>query len=256
VCHSSDASFPPERGKLTQTVAVPLPDGRELPAVLQSSGQQTSAVLLISDIYGPTEFYRGLAGDLAEHGYATLVPDFLAAAGHLESQDRDAALNRSRHLDQRAALNDLIVSVDWLRSNAGGAELGGRIGVLGFCLGGTLGLDMAAEREDLAVVSYYGFPAGVPGKNPVAAPLEVADRIRGPVLAFWGEEDYMSMGPIHDFCQRLADRRDQSEYAIYPGVGHGFLGGLTSGDPAATESWDRSREFFATWLADPASSAA
>jgi carboxymethylenebutenolidase len=233
-----------------------MPDGRELPAVLQCSRQPTSAVLLISDIYGPTEFYLGLAGDLAEHGHATLVPDFLAAAGHLASQDRDAALNRSRQLDQRAALDDLTVSVDWLRSHAGGAKLGGRIGVLGFCLGGTLGLDMAAERKDLAVVSYYGFPAGVQGKNPVAAPIEVADRIRGPVLAFWGEEDYMGMGPVRDFCQRLASRRDQSEYTIYPGAGHGFLGGLTSGDPAAAESWDRSREFFVTRLADPAGSAA
>ena len=49
------------------------------------------------------------------------------------------------------------------------------MGVLGFCLGGTLALDLAARRADLAVVTYYAFPEGFDGRNPVPAPIDVAD---------------------------------------------------------------------------------
>jgi hypothetical protein len=43
----------------------------------------------------------------------------------------------------------------------------GRIGTLGFCLGGNLVLHMAARRADLATVSYYAFPAGLPAPKAV-----------------------------------------------------------------------------------------
>ncbi len=198
-------------------------------------------VLLLTDIYGPTTFYQGLARDLADHGFPTLIPDYLRRAGACAPATRDEALSRGRLLDQRECLDDLDAAVDrlmrlWSRD---------RVGILGFCLGGTLALDLAARRADLAVVTYYAFPEGFDGRNPAPAPIDVADTIQGPALSFWGERDYIDLAGVRRFCERLARRDVEFTFEIYPDVGHSFLGGLADGEETAAQSWKRTREFFA-----------
>jgi len=202
-------------------------------------------VVLITDVYGPTRFYQGLALDLADHGFPTLIPDYLRGAGTLADGTRDEALARGRRLDQRECLDDLDAAVDYLRGQWSGDHPGDRIGILGFCLGGTLALDLATRRADLAVATYYAFPEGFEGRNPVPAPIDVTDAIEGPVLSFWGEQDYIDLAGVRRFCERLARRDTDFAFEIYPDVGHSFLGGLAEGDETAVQSWRRTHTFFA-----------
>jgi carboxymethylenebutenolidase len=241
VCHPDQVSFPAREDARAEPVALAVAADRELPCLFQPSDGGGMPVLLITDVYGPTAFYTGLARDLADHGFPTLIPDYLQRAGTLDSATRDEAIARGRRLDQRECLDDLFAAVDWLM----GLWPGDRVGVLGFCLGGTLALDLAARRADLAVVTYYAFPEGFDGRNPVPAPIDVADSIQGPVLAFWGEQDYIDLAGVRRFCAALAPRDTDFVYEIYPDVGHSFLGGLADGDETAVQSWRRTRAFFA-----------
>jgi carboxymethylenebutenolidase len=231
-----------------EDVAVPLPGGESMPgALLRPEGEPVGAVVLVPDIYGMTPFYLGLAGEMARDGLLTLVVDYFFREGDLREGSREEALARKQRCDEVRSLQDVGAALDWLRLRSGLDS--GRTGVLGFCLGGTLGLDLAAERSDLAVVSYYGFPASMPGPKAAPAPIDLAGRISGPILAFWGDRDPgIPKETIDRFAALMAEHRADYEHTVYPGLGHGFLAGLADGSrddhEAAEESWRRALDFF------------
>ena len=245
MCHPDDPSRPERDDVRCTPVAVPVAEDRTLNGLVQRGDGGEMPVLLITDVYGPTTFYQGLARDLADRGFPTLIPDYLQPAGTLVRGTRDEALARGRRLDQRECLDDLDAAADWMMRLANADGPTDRIGILGFCLGGTLALDLAARRSDLVVVTYYAFPEGFDGRNPVPAPIDVTDAIEGPVLSFWGERDYIDLVGVRRFCERLARRDTEFAYEIYPDVGHSFLGGLADDEETAVRSWRRTHAFFA-----------
>lgn len=248
MCHPDE---PAQQGpSVTTTDALlPLPEGEWLPAELaQPAPGQGPGVLLITDIYGGTSFYRHLHRRLADAGYTSLMPDIFFREGELGERTREAALARRARLDEGRALGDLLRAAEWLGQHE--AVSGARLGLLGFCLGGTLALDMCAERDGLAAVCYYAFPSGMCGSN-APAPLDVVPDVTGPVLAFWGDEDYIDMDEIEKLRDMMAKHGRNYNAIIYTGVGHGFLsdlGGEQPGGNAAHDSWRRSLAFFAQHL--------
>jgi carboxymethylenebutenolidase len=84
--------------------------------------------------------------------------------------------------------------------------------------------------------------------------LDEVDRICGPILGFWGEEDErVGMTNVHAFAQELRDRDVEFEYTVFPGLGHGFLAANfepeADGHDAARTSWDQACRFFSNNLA-------
>src|SRR5437660_3118931 len=159
----------------------------ELPALLARPRLNAGAgVLVVADVFGRSPFYEELAGRLALAGYTALLPDFFFREGPLPERTREAAGERRRKLDDARSLVDLSQAIGWLKLQP---NAGGRVGTVGFCMGGSFVLLLAAERDDLASVCYYGFPAGGPMPTRAPAPLAVADRIHGPLLGFWGDQD-------------------------------------------------------------------
>lgn len=248
MCH---ADTPAEAGPsvAVRDVSVPLPAAEQLPAQLALPDRgQGPGVLVITDIFGRTPFYQHLTRRLAEAGYPALLPDIFFREGELPEVTREAAFARREELDEARALRDLLTAADWLEGHE--AVAGARLGLLGFCLGGTLALDLCAERGRLAAVCYYAFPAGLPNST-APAPLDVVDRISGPVLAFWGDQDYIDMDEVAALGDALARHGTDYDATVYPGVGHGFLRGLVeAGDDAAAarDSWERTLAFFGQHL--------
>jgi carboxymethylenebutenolidase len=236
-------------------VEVPLIGHLEkMPALL--CRPQTGAgagVLLVADVFGRSPFYEDLAGRLALAGFTALLPDYFFRQGPLAEPTREAAMTRRDKLDQNQTLVDLSQAIDWLHLQPFAA---GQIGTIGFCMGGTVVLDLAAERDDLATVCFYGFPAGgpVPGNPP--APLTLAAQMNGPILGFWGDQDTgAGMDKVEKLAALLKARGVDFEYTIYPGLGHGFMAASRL-DPAheaydaACRSWTRTIEFYRTHIAD------
>lgn len=232
-------------------VSVSLPSGGQLPASWRVPGSgRGPAVLLISDIYGRTPFYEHLAGRLTEVGYVTLLPDLFFRQGELGEVTREAAFARHARLDENGALGDLEAALAWLRGRVD--VVTPTVGLLGFCLGGTLALDLAASDRDLAVACYYAFPYGMTSSQPAPRPIDLTDRFHAPVVAFWGDRDYIDVGQIEEFSQAMRTAGNDYHYIVYPGQGHGFLAGLAEQGPAtsaAEDSWARTLDFLATRLA-------
>lgn len=204
-------------------------------------------VVIATDIFGVSPFYRHVAALLAEQGYRVVVPDMFHRVGEARDASRDAAFERRALLDDAQTVADLERVIEEI----GGAT--GRFGMLGFCIGGSFALLTAAERPQQVTVTYYGFPHGAPGATaPTTEPLEIADRIAGPVLGFWGRKDYIDADEVDQLEAALS--RGPGDHAViwYEQAGHSFLSGLTEeghdSAEAAADSWRRTLDFLGSNL--------
>jgi carboxymethylenebutenolidase len=236
-----------------EEVLIPV-GGESMPAVLATpdSGPAPS-VLVIADVFGPSPFYEDLAARIATAGFEALLPDFFHRVGPLPERTREAAMARRRLLDEDGAVEDLRAGLRWLRERPGSS---GRVGTVGFCMGGTYVLHLAASEGDLVSVCYYGFPAHSLPSAP--SPLELAGRMTGPILGFWGDQDEgVGMDNVAELARRLAEHGVDFRHRVYPGLGHGFLA-RTEFDAAnqayqpACESWTLSLDLWRQHLRAPA----
>jgi carboxymethylenebutenolidase len=197
--------------------------GRDIPAFFaRPDAGPSPAVLLIHDIYGANDFYHDLARRLALAGFATLLPDLFVREGPLAEQTREAASERRARHSQVMAVADVAKGIDWLKAHDATT---GKVGVVGFCMGGTLAF-LAASRDPLAdaTVAYYGFPNSQKTELAPMAPLDEAERVRSPLLGLWGDQDAgVGMDNVAAYDAALTRAGVPHEFVIYPGLGHGFL---------------------------------
>ena len=256
MCHPSEHVDPPAlHGARRHEVTLPLDGGEALPARLcVPEGPLRGALVIATDIFGANAFYRRIADRAGAAGFAALLPDLFFREGRLREATRELAYERRAKLEDERALRELESACDWLRERG---AIEGRVGTLGFCLGGNLVLHMAARREDLATVSYYAFPAGLPAPKAAPPPESVVDRLHGPILAFWGERDEkVGLENTRRFERAVRATGIAYEGHIYSGCEHGFLAGLEDPDhaahDAASDSWGRTLEFLGAGLGTPA----
>lgn len=245
MCHGE--AHGPVKALAASRVRIPLP-GEPMPGRLAGpGGDGTYRVLLIHDVFGPTAFYQELAVRLEEAGFLTLLPDLFFRQGPLSEASLDSAYERLLSADDRLLLRDIHASADWLRQLADPVD---RIGIIGFCWGGTQSLVLAAERRDVATVCYYGMPADPKfiSEPERARPLDLIESISGSVLGLWGDQDERAgMDNVRRFLAAAQTNGVDVEGHIFPGVGHGFMSraGAPEGPASKTrrKAWDKTIEF-------------
>lgn len=231
-------------GLVEEEVEVPGSD-RSIPAFfVRPEGDPVPGVLIIHDVWGANPFYHDVARRLAGEGFAVLLADFFVREGALAEQTREAVMERRSRHDQTKATEDVAGALTWLR---GQDSTTGKVGTVGFCMGGTL-VYLAAARQPVpdASVSFYGFP--VPNTTPLAplVPIDEAADVRSPLLALWGDQDEgVGMDKVERYREALTANGADFEFVIYPDAGHGFL----TFDPAslsfeaAKDGWARTVAF-------------
>jgi dienelactone hydrolase len=238
-----------------EEVLIPVGGGESMAALLATPDDGPAPpVLVIPDIFGRSPFYEDLAARVATAGFEALLPEYFHRVGPLPERTREEAFARRRRLDENGALDDLRAALRWLRERPGYA---GRAGTVGFCMGGTYALHLAASEDDLVSVCYYGFPAGAVPSGP-PAPLDVTDRMSGPILGLWGDQDEgVGMENVAELARRLAERGVDFRHRVYPGIGHGFLARSEFDEAheaydAACESWTMALDLWREHLLAPA----
>ena len=234
---------PPVR---TEDVDIKLQTMERMPALLAMPDRTPApAVLIVNDVMGRSPFYENLARRLAQAGYIALDPDYFFREG--PAADREAAQSRRERLDQTRTLRDLESAAAWLRRRD---DVSGGLGSIGFCMGGTLVLDLAATGAIDATVCFYGFPARQSDSPRAApAPLEIASQIQGRVLGFWGDQDAgAGMDKVEALRERLSAAQIRHKFHIYSGLGHGFLRAFlddekSPGHEQACEAWVYTLDF-------------
>jgi carboxymethylenebutenolidase len=238
MCHTDVPPGQATPAVVRREVTVPLSAGDAMPA-LHVGADGAAAVLVVADVFGRSPFYEHLASLLAEAGFQALLPDYFFRQGPLPTMDKQAAFARRAQLDERGTLRDLTAAVEWLRESGSGDV----VGLIGFCMGGTLALDLASTADGVAAVAYYGFPAAPPTETSPPRPIDLVEELRGPVLAFWGDQDE-TVG-LDSVKRYVAVAPPGVSHRILPGLGHGFIAAadLTDPDDPATQTWRESVEF-------------
>jgi carboxymethylenebutenolidase len=140
-------------------------------------------ILLIQEIFGVGEYIRAVAEDLAALGYVVAAPDLFwrLKPGHQAAHDEKGiaeSLDLGSRFDVGQGVDDAAAALEHL---AALSEVRGGLGVIGFCLGGSIGYFLAARAQVDAVVSFYG--SDVPGRTDVLA------QISAPIQFHFGGND-------------------------------------------------------------------
>ncbi|MBX3692613.1 dienelactone hydrolase family protein [Dokdonella sp.] len=202
--------------------------------IARPKGMPKGGVVVAQEIFGVNAHVRNLVERLAEAGHVAIAPAFF---DHLEQGvelDYDeAGIARGRALAGELGLERAVADV---MAAAEAIASAGRIGVVGFCWGGTVAL-LAALRHGLPAVSFYG------ARN-VAWLGEATDV---PLQFHFGERD-ASIPP--EAVQRHREALPHAEVHTYP-AGHGFnCDQRADHDPvSATLAWQRTLEFLNRHLA-------
>lgn len=182
-----------------------------LPARTPAAG-----VVMVPEIFGVNPPLRAAADLFAANGYAVLVPDMFWRLERdieldygKESYRRAYALHKA--FDYALGVTDLGAAIATLKAMP---ECTGKVGVTGFCLGGTFAYLAAARLPVDAAAGYYG--------TRIHNFLPDAARVSKPLIQHFGEKDHTTppelLGPILQACQ---GNPNITSY-VYQGAGHAF----------------------------------
>ena len=196
------------------------------------------AVLIIHENRGLNPYIEDVARRAAVEGFLALAPDGLAPIGGYPGNDDDGrAMQRS--LDQAKLRQDMLNSARYLQAHKLSS---GRLGVTGFCWGGS-------TTNFLAVALGTELKAGVPfyGRAPDTADVP---KIRAPLLLHFAEDDERVNATWPGYEAALKANDIAYEAYIYPGTRHGFHNNSTPryNEAAAKLAWDRTIAFFKNHL--------
>ena len=168
------------------------------------------AIVVVQEIYGVNAHIRAVADRYAAEGYVALAPAFFdaspGAAHGIELGYSRGDTSRGKALVDRLGLEAATAVVDAAAAQLRGEGL--KVGVVGFCWGGTVAL-LANTRLGLPAVSYYG-----------ARNLPFLDEpLRAPMQFHFGEKD-PSIPPEAVDAHRA--RKPDADVYGYPGAGHAF----------------------------------
>ena len=200
---------------------------------------KASAVVVIHEIFGLTDWVRGVADQLAAAGYIAIAPDLLSGMGPNGGKSSDfASVDAAREaigkLDADMVTADLNAVTDYVR---GLPAANGKVAVAGFCWGGGQSFRFATNRHDLgAAFVFYG------------PPPQDSSGVKAPVYGFYASEDARITSTVPATVEGMKTAGKKYEPVTYEKAGHGFM--RTREDPAGTEPNKKARaEAWQRWLA-------
>ena len=219
-------------------------------------GTPRAGMVVIHEAGGLGEHIRDVANRLAALGYATLAVDlYTREGGPPPAGDWEAIMKRLFAMSDETVLGDLEGAADHLRALP---ECSGKVGCIGFCMGGryTLLMAVSSDRLDAAVDCWGGFiDRATPDERSVPTrptpPLELAGELRCPLLAAVGAED---QNPSPEIGEQLRERAQASgqevKVDVYEDAGHAFFADYrpTYRPAAAAKLWEQIVPFLARHL--------
>ena len=178
---------------------------------------KATAVVLIHEIFGLTDWVRRVADQLAEAGYVAVAPDLLSGTGPngggtSELGGADAVRKAISSLPPDQITADLNAVVEYVSKLP---ACNGKVVVAGFCWGGSQSFRFATNNKDIrAALVFYG-------TGPVEE-REIA-RIDCPVYGFYGGNDARVTAAVSDSANLMKKASKTYEPVTYEGAGHGFM---------------------------------
>jgi len=173
-------------------------------------------LLVIQEIFGVNSHIREVADLYAAAGFVALAPDAFSRVepgvelGYTQP-DLQKGMALAKQLDPAQTLADMEAAVDTLRHLP---QCGSKVGVVGYCFGGTMAYKLATADKVEAAVGYYG--------GGIEQSLDTAKNLHCPLMLHFGEKDaHITMASVDKIKAALKDV-GHVEIFVYQGADHGF----------------------------------
>jgi carboxymethylenebutenolidase len=200
---------------------------------------KAGVVILIHEIYGLSDWMRGVADQLAKEGFIAVAPDLISGmgpngGGTESAASRDDVVKLVRGLTPEMA----TARLDAVREYATKLpSANGKSATIGFCWGGGRSFAYATQPSLAGAVVYYGTAPEGP---------ELA-KVKAPVLGLYGGDDARVTATIAPAETELKKLGKTYEPHVFAGAGHGFLRAQEDRDganlKATKEAWPRTVSF-------------
>ncbi len=192
-------------------------------------------VIVIQEWWGLVPHIKDVCDRFAAEGFVALAPD-LYHGQSTTSPDEAGKLMMAMRIDE--AGKDLRGAAEYLLDH--GATTGGKVGTVGFCMGGALSLYAATKNEQVgACVVFYG---GHPNVKPDLPNLHA------PVLGLYaGRDGFVTPESVHELERQLKELGKTAEIHIYADADHGFFNDqrpTVYSEVDAKDAWRRVLEFY------------
>lgn len=225
------------------------PDGDMDIFLARPTTPQLGGVVVVQEAFGLTNHIREVCEQLAAAGFLAVAPAmFHRADDQLFGYDEYEKLGPVIMAMTIDGINtDIDAAISFLQENGCSTS---SIGIVGFCMGGSIALQTAARRNIGAAVTFYG--GGISkGRFGLTAGLDYAPALQTPWLGFYGDLD--AAIPVDEVEQlRIAAATSAVDTMVirYPDADHGFhrREGHSFHAEASADAWQRTIDFFTEQL--------
>jgi carboxymethylenebutenolidase len=233
-------------------IQVPTADGN-MPAyrAQPAQGSNFPVILVVQEIFGVHEYIKDTCRRLARLGYQAIAPELYARQGDPRqySEIPEILSKVVSKVPDSQVMTDLDATVAWAQANGGDTQ---RLGITGFCWGGRITWLYAAHNPKVkAGVAWYGRLTNPVNDMTPRHPLDVADKLNGPVLGLYGGQD---AGIPNDTVEKMQAALAQSDNPsskasaihLYPDAPHAFHADYRPSyrKEPAEDGWKRMQDWF------------
>jgi carboxymethylenebutenolidase len=235
----------------TTTIRLRTDEGEMKCHQAQPRGQgKFPAVIVIMEAFGLNDHIKDVTERVAAEGYVAIAPDlYYRESPNVVGYDQlQEAIGLMQRLNAEKVVPDLQRVITHLKTQT--FVNGDRIGITGFCMGGTIAF-MAACRLPTDIKAAVPFYGGSIADDSPTAPLNAAGSLQAPVLCFFGEQDpYIPPSQVGKIEETLRALGKSHEVKVYAGADHGFFcDERASYHPeAAQDAWEHTKAWFAKYL--------
>jgi carboxymethylenebutenolidase len=225
----------------TENVVIPLTDGTMGGYLAIPDGRPTGAIIAIMEIWGVNETMRHHAQEFADAGFVCLVPDLFwrQEPGIELSDSRPDDVRRAFELyydfDYDLGVKDMEAAATFLKSLD---QVNGKVGAVGYCLGGKLCYLMCCRTDIDCTVAYYG--------TYIEHNIREARNLHRPFMLHMAMKDRWVQAEVNDLLERRLSQNRLVTIHKYPDADHAFAryGGKTYSKPEADRAFSLSLDFF------------
>jgi len=221
-----DVTYPGKACTLSAYVAEPA-----------GSAAPRPVVIVVQEWWGLDDHIKDVTRRFAAEGYFAVAPDLYSRQGHKVAKDPDTAATLMEGLAQADGIDDLLSAINWIKTQS--AAKATRIGVIGFCMGGSYASMLPCVTRDIkAAAPFYG-------------EIPSDDRLQNlgcPIFYAYGENDgWIQRKDVDRLAGALSKLKKQGEVKVYTGCSHGFFNDTRAdvySSKDAQDAWEHALKLF------------
>ena len=226
-------------------------NGQAVPVYRAQPAGKTNlpVVLVISEIFGVHEYIADVARRFAKLGYLALAPELFVRQGDPGAYGTIAELQKEiiSKVPDAQVMTDLDAVVAWAKANGGNTD---KLGITGFCGGGRMTWLYSAHNPKVkAGVAWYGRLVGNNNELTPKNPVDIAAKLKTPVLGLYGAQDGgIPVTTVVQMQDALSKGYSKSEFVLFKNSGHAFHADYRASyvEADAKEGWQRCIDWFKT----------